>query len=238
MLQISAKHGDRVHYEEDDAPITSASPTVQNGRLETAAMKLTFLAVDSTGLHETGDPRHWQNAVTLKYQLNYRDGSHQVTLKAIPSGTIRYSLDGSNPRYGQIYEGVIPVPEGWDKPLSVIAEASGIWSEAQPIPIPRRGGEGEPLRVDPARPAEWRSRLKCQDRRRSFEVLAILKRFGGEIGGARINVAKPNSTEDWIDLSFGQNILRPAAALEARAAELAVELGDDVQPDLVFDISR
>ncbi len=238
MLQVSAKHGDRVHYAEDGRPITSASPIVQNGRLETDALKVTFLAVNSTGVHETGDSRHWQNAITLKYQLNYRDGSQRVILKAVPSGTIRYSLDGSNARYGQIYEGEISVPEGWDKPVSAIAEASGIWSEAVPIAIPRGRGEDRPLQIDPQRPAKWRCRLKCPDRRRSFEVLTILKRFAGEIGGVQINVAKPNSTEDWISLGFGQNVLRSAEALEARTSELAVDLGEEVQPDLDINISR
>jgi hypothetical protein len=47
-------------------------------------MKITFLAVDSTGAHETGEPRHWQNTITVKYQLNYRDGSHRVILQAVP----------------------------------------------------------------------------------------------------------------------------------------------------------
>lgn len=237
-LQVSAKHGDRVYYEEDERPVTDASPTVRNRRLETAAMKVSFLAVDSTGVHQTGDLRDWQNTITLKYQPNYRDGSHHVTLKAIPSGTIRYSLDGSDPKYGAMYEGDIAVPEGWDKPVSAIAESSGIWSEKLPILLPRNVDEGQPIQIDPTRPAEWRSRLNCQDRRRSFEVLAILKRFAGEIGGARINVAKPNSTEDWIDLSFGQNLLRSAEVLEGRAAELAADLGADAQPDLGINISR
>src|SRR5205823_5290520 len=129
-------------------------------------------------VHDTGDLRHWQNSVSLKYQLNYRDRAHHITLKAIPSGMIRYSLDGSDPKYGAIYEDEIAVAEGWDKPVSAIAESSGIWSEKLPIALPRHGGEGQPIQIDPARPAEWRSRLKCQDRRRSFEVLAILKRFG------------------------------------------------------------
>ena len=55
---------------------------------------------------------------------------------------------------------------------------------------------------------------------------------------APINVAKPYSTEDWISLSFGQNLLRPAEILEARASELTVDLGEEVQPDLDLNISR
>ncbi|MGD9617659.1 MAG: DUF499 domain-containing protein [Alphaproteobacteria bacterium] len=235
-LQVSAKNGDRVHYEEDARPVTTASPVVQNGRLETDAMKITFLAVDSTGVHETGDSRSWQNTITLKYQVNYRDGAHRVTLKAIPRGTIRYSIDGSNPRYGEVYEEEIPIEEGWHKPIAAIAEAAGIWSDPVPIAIPRGGGRDKPLQIDQQRPAEWRCRLKGSDRRRSFEVLAILKRFAAEIGGAQIDVSKPDDTEDWISLSFGQSTLRTAEFIEARASELAAEFRE--QPDLRIAISR
>src|SRR5262249_10411832 len=89
----------------------SNSPVVQNGRLQTTALKVSFLAVDSTGEHETGDPRPETNPITLKYDYAYRDGSRRVRLKAIPTGTIRYSFDGSNPRNGGVCDGselVIP----------------------------------------------------------------------------------------------------------------------------------
>lgn len=236
-LQVSAKHGDRVHYEEGDRPVTIASPTVQNGRLDTEAMIATFLAVDSTGVHDTGDPRRWENTVTVKYQLNYRDGCQRVTLKAVPGGTIRFTLDGSNPRYGRVYDGEIPIPEDCDL-LLAIAEASGIWSEQFRVAIPRSSGGREPLPIDPGRPAEWRCRLKFPDRRRSFEVLGILKRFGGEIGGAQIDVSMPGSSEEWISLGFGRNLLRTAEFLESKATELASDLGREDQPDLSLNISR
>ena len=71
-----------------------------------------------------------------------------------------------------------------------------------------------------------------------FEVLGILKRFGGEIGGAQINLSMLNSTEDWISLSFGQNVLRTAEFLEAKAEELASNLGRQPQPDLDLNVSR
>jgi hypothetical protein len=236
-LQVSAKHGDRVHYEEDDRTVTPASPVVQGGRLETDAMVVTFLAIDSTGVHETGESRPWENTVAVKYQLSYRDGSHRVTLKAVPRGTIRFTVDGTGARYGRVYEGDIVVPQDCDI-LLAIAEASGIWSEQLRVPIPKGESESESVDIDPLQPAEWRPRLKCPDRRRSFEVLSILKRFGGEIGGAQINLSMPNSTEDWISLSFGQNVLRTAEFLETKAEELASNLSSQSQSDLDLNISR
>jgi hypothetical protein len=157
-------------------------------------------------------------------------------LKALPRGTIRYSLDGSNPRYGGIYDGEIQVPDGGG-PLLAVAEASGIWSELLRVEIPREPEGGEELAVDPNRPADWRHRLKCPDRRRTFEVLAILKRLGGDLGGVHINAVLPNNSEKWINLGFGQDLLRTADEIEALATELAGKLGKDPQPDLDLNIS-
>ena len=125
VFQVSAKHGDRVYYEEDGSPATINSPVVQGGRLETTALKVSFLAIDSTGEHETGESREETNPITLKYDYAYRDGARRITLKAVPLGTIRYTLDGSNPRNGGVCDaGEVIVPDGHDLLLTV-AEAQG-----------------------------------------------------------------------------------------------------------------
>jgi hypothetical protein len=118
-----------------------------------------------------------------------------------------------------------------------VAEASGIWSELLRVEIPRTASGDEEFAIDPNRPADWRHRLKCPDRRRTFEVLGILKRHGGELGGAHINAVLPNNSEKWINLGFGQDLLRTAEEIEALATELADKLGKDPQPDLDLNIS-
>ena len=94
----------------------STRRSCEGGRLETTALKVSFLAVDSTGEHETGDAREETNPITLKYDYAYRDGARRVTLKAVPLGTIRYTLDGSNPRNGGVCDaGEVLVPDGRDR---------------------------------------------------------------------------------------------------------------------------
>jgi hypothetical protein len=72
IFQVSAKHGDRVHYEEGGSIATINSPVVQGGRLESTALKVSLLAVDSTGKHETGAVRQEINPITKNA---YRDGA-------------------------------------------------------------------------------------------------------------------------------------------------------------------
>jgi hypothetical protein len=234
-FQVSAKHGDRVYYEEGGRPATINSPVVQNGRLQTTALKVSFLAVDSTGEHQTGDARAETNPITLKYDYAYREGSRRVMLKAIPTGTIRYSLDGSNPRNGGVCDsGEIMVPDGRDV-LLAIAEAHGIWSEQLRVDVPRAdaGAGGAGYKPDLQRPAEWRRRLATNDRGRAFKILECLKRHRATAGGADINVSLQGQSDDYIAMSFGPNVIRTAEQLESVALDLIGQLtGGDGAADV------
>lgn len=238
-LQVSAKHGDRVHCETGGGAPTKASPVVENGRLKTHEMKVTFLAIDSTGEHETGDVYAWTNRITLKHKLVYRDGCYRLTLQAAPKGTIRYTLDNSNPRSGGIYDSEVAIPDGREVALA-IAEAAGEWSEQSRIAIPKQqpgGGDVDPqATIDPSRPAEWRRRIRCDDRRRSFEVLAILGRMNGRAHGLRLMATAPQSTESYVDMTLGAGIRQSATDIEALAAQLLEKLGNG--GDLQLTVQR
>jgi hypothetical protein len=229
-FQVSARHGDRVHYEEGGSPATINSPPVQNGRLATTALKISFLAVDSTGEHETGDPRQETNPITLRYDYAYRDGSRRVMLEATPKGTIRYTLDGSNPRNGGVCDtGEVVVPEGRDV-LLVIAEAEGIWSDQLRVDVPQAGAgvDGqETFKPDLHRPAEWRRRLSTSDRGRAFRILECLKRHRGTTAGADVTVSLQGGLDDYISMAFGPNVTRSAEAMERIAVDLVGQLTGD-----------
>jgi hypothetical protein len=205
------------------------APLVQNGRLATTALRVSFLAVDSTGEHEIGDPRQEINPITLKYDYAYRDGARRVSLKATPKGTIRYTLDGSNPRNGGVCDaGEVIVPEGRDV-LLAIAEAENIWSEQLRVDVPKGGaGDGEQaFRPDLHRPAEWRRRLTTSDRGRAFKVLECLKRHRGTTAGADVTVSLRGRSDNYIALTFGPNVMRGAEELERIAVDLIGQLTSD-----------
>jgi len=236
IFQINAKHGDRVHYEEGGSPATVNSPIVQGGRLETTALKVSFLAVDTTGEHETGTSREEVNPITLKYDYAYRDGARRVTLKAVPLGTIRYTLGGSNPRNGGVCDtGEVIVPDGHNLLLAV-AEAQGIWSEPLRVDVPNAGAahNGEiPFQPDLHRAAEWRRRLSTSDRGRAFKILECLKRHRAMTAGADINVSLQGRPDDYIVTSFGPNIIRTPDYLET----LTTDLIGQVAPNGAAEVS-
>ena len=64
-LRLSPVHGDTL-YAEFGGKATPASMKLDGGDFETADLKVSFLAVDSTGGHDTGEPVEWSNRITLK----------------------------------------------------------------------------------------------------------------------------------------------------------------------------
>jgi hypothetical protein len=160
------------------------------------------------------------------------------TVKAAPIGTIRYSLDGSNPRTGGVYSGEIAVPPGHEL-LLAIAEHGGIWSDQLSVPLPKHSGSGGgEFKPDPSRKAEWNRRLTRGDRRQAFQMLEIVKRLGGLVGGADIMVQLPRSDNDWIQMQFGRNIFRSADDVEHLAMELLQQLGSNGQSEVTLSVAR
>jgi hypothetical protein len=197
--------------------------------LQTTALKLSFLAVDSAGDHEIGDPREETNPITMKYNYAYREGARRVTLKAIPTGTIRYTLDGSNPRNGGIWDrNEVIVPDGRDV-LLAIAEARGIWSEQIRVDVPNAGvgTGGADFNPDLHRPAEWRRRLTANERGRSFKILESLKRHRAITAGVDVTVSLQGNADDYIVMNFGPNVTRTSEEIERIAIDLVDQLGTD-----------
>ena len=151
------------------------------------------------------DPsQNWKNTIDVKYDHKYRDGAYRVSLKAVPEGAIRFSLDGSHPNNGALYNGEFSVPVGTAFVLA-IAEHSGVVSEVVKVVLPTISDPGEkqykPL---DSQKAEWTRKLSRTDRGASYKLLEALKRQAAKIGGANVNIALPG-TDKYPD----QHQLRP-----------------------------
>jgi hypothetical protein len=174
-LKIIPTHGDTIHYEIGDSPVTTASSTLDfQEPFTTKDLKLSFLCVDSKGKHETGEPAHFQNRITLKHRF-YQDGNRRMLeLKAAPQATIRYTTDGSDPlAAGGLYEGPVEIPDPV-KVVLAIAERQHIRSEQKTLRVPEK--TGAVAEVDPAAAAVWKKRLKKQSTAEVFQWLSLVKK--------------------------------------------------------------
>src|SRR5581483_7462800 len=76
-LRVKPLHGDTVRWSQDGFA-TIASPQLDvSVDLRTSAVRLSFIAVDSTGDHETGEPVGWTNIITLKHRF-FQDGGQRL----------------------------------------------------------------------------------------------------------------------------------------------------------------
>ena len=126
-LRVNAQNAGpapRIHYAED-APVSETSKVFTDSTLSTNALRVNFLAVDPSQQYETGPSVTWSNRLVLRSLLSETGGVRAVELRVAPQGTIRYTLNGSEPREGTPYAKPIEIGDG-DVLLRTFAEAGGL----------------------------------------------------------------------------------------------------------------
>ncbi len=196
-LRVTPIHGDTVYWEVG-AAATRASAKMNGPTQKTRELEISFLAVDSTGVHEPGEPVLWHNRITLKYRIYQSGPDKQMELKAAPSATIHYTSDGSDPKVaGATYEGPFTIPKKAPLVLAY-AERGGVESQVEHIPI--NWGTEEEIKVDPTLPAIWRRRQETESTKASYEFLELLKKHRSKAVGLSITIGGEGGVREWIEL--------------------------------------
>ncbi len=158
----------RIFYAED-GPVDEKSAQLRDSVYTTNALRVNFLVCDPSGQYETGDPVSWSNKLVLRSDLSEQGGRRQVALFVAPRGTIRYTLDGSEPRDGAVYSGPIALGDG-EVILRAFAEANGLEAKND-FRFPARGISGP--QIDELKPGQIVSRTgrKLDSRAKTFEGL-------------------------------------------------------------------
>jgi hypothetical protein len=132
-------------------------------------LRVIFRVADPSGQYETGDPVAWTNKLVLRNRLSESGGERTVELFVAPRGTIRYTLDGREPRDGSEYQGPISIDSG-EALIRAFAEADGLETKAE-FRFPALGDKEIP--VDPVQPGRIVSRTgrKLDSRAKTFEGL-------------------------------------------------------------------
>jgi hypothetical protein len=147
-----------------------------------------FLVCDPSNQYETGDPVTWSNNLVLRNQLSNEGGLRKVALFVAPKGALRYTLDGSEPREGSIYEGPISVGDG-EVLLRAFAEADGLEAKAE-FRFQAKGKTG--VQIDDVKPAHLVSRTgrKLDSRGKIFEGLKQAAEKSATFEGIALNVGQ------------------------------------------------
>ena len=216
-LKISAVNGDAIYYD-FGAAASTASARLDKPELETAELRVSFLVVDSTGVHETGDPYTWNNRITIKYRFFQSGSDHMLELRAAPSAPICYSTDGSDPKLaGATYDGPFRVPKGSLLVLAY-AERDGIASQVERINVPANGNPT--VSVDPKRPAQWMRPIDIQSTKESYECIERAKKYQAVFAGVKVTIMGEGGDKEWIELQTYQEKLASPNLVEEVLASL------------------
>jgi hypothetical protein len=209
-LRLTPVNAD-VIYADVGAPATTNSQKVEGNLYETADLKVSFLAVDSSGEHPKGAPVPWQNEITLKHRFYQHGDAKMLELRAAPPGTrIHYTTDGSDPRMaGGIYNGTFPVPRS-AKVVQAYAEKDGIESKVLELPVDWSDSGG--VKVDPAKPAKWNRREEIKTTQDTYKFLDRLEKVKVQATVEQVTVQ--DDRDLWVQLNLSDKIRLDAAKLK------------------------
>lgn len=213
-LRINAQNAGpapRIHYAED-GPVNEKSPQLKDQFLTTKALRVNFLVVDPSGQYESGEVVTWSNKLVLRNNLTEDSGKRTVELLAAPTGKIRYTLGGEEPREGVLYDKPVEIGDG-ETLVRVFAEASGLEAKAE-FRYPAKGKKG--VQVDDVKPGRLVSRTgrKLDSRTKTFEGLKQAADKSVEFEGVVITVGQGNQMvgvtvgEVRVNATFIEDILK------------------------------
>ena len=201
-LRLAPVNADRL-YADIGGPTTPASMMLHGRDFETAELRVSFLAVDSKGQHDTGEPVEWENRITLRSREYLAENERMVEIRAAPAVPVRYTTDGSDPKVnGGAYEGPFAVPDGARIVLAV-AEKDGVASEIHRREI---ADKPEVRPIDRAGPLVWRPTpdgFLFQTTRTAYGFINRLKRHGASAGGLRFGV---QAGDTWGELMLSDDL--------------------------------
>jgi hypothetical protein len=221
-LKVTAVNGDTIYYD-FGAAASTASAKLDGSTFKTDELSVSFLVVDTTHVHETGDPLTWHNQITLKYRFFQSGLNRMIELRAAPSAPICYTTDGSDPKLaGATYDEPFCVPAGALLVLAY-AERDGVGSEMLRVVVPKGGGGGgggEPPMVDPKRPAVWARAFDYQSTQESYECIERAKKHKALLSGVHVTMMGEGGDKEWIELQTYQEKQAAPELLEECLAAL------------------
>jgi len=205
-LKVIAVNGDTIYYD-FGATASTASAKLDGSELKTAELSASFLVIDSTHVHETGEPFSWKNRITIKYRFYQSGTNRMLELRVAPASPICYTTDGSDPKLaGASYDGPFIVEPGALLVLAY-AERDGVASQVERIQVPTGGGGIPPVVVDPKLPAVWTRPFDSLSTKETYEIIERAKKYNACFSGVKVIIMGEGGNNEWLELNTYQEML-------------------------------
>jgi len=227
LTPLHAGPSPRVHYS-TSAKVNENDPIVDDlDAFRTQEPTLYFLAIDTTGSHEPGEPKRWVAKLKIRYQVYDRPDHREVELAVTPNAVLRYTTDATNPREGRIYDGPVPISDS--QILLQVYASAGEASATETFTIAKRGNDR--IIVEDDKPARLRVKSCLDTTSAVYDVFARFREHQGIFfQGAVLTVGKD---EQAVQVRFNDRPVTPAL-LEKIIAALRDNLGE---PDALVQLT-
>lgn len=210
-----------VHYSET-ANVNINDPVVTDlENFVTKAATLYFLAVDSSGQHESGQPHRWVAELKIRHQVRAVADQRFIELQCVPHAKMTYSLDGSNAKDGTLYEKAIEI--GANALVLLVHARANEANHDLRVNIPATGDKR--VQIDDTKPAKL-SDTKRVNLDTTDKVFGVINRFKentkAEFKGVIIQIGEG---EDTVSIRFGERSIT-AAMIEGAINGLRQVLND------------
>lgn len=203
-LYIFPINGDTVYYEYGDTIPTTASEKLQDWKndhyvFKTKEMEVSFLCVDSTGKHNTGDPILWKNTINLKYGKKFIDNNWCLEIKALPTGDIYYTTDGSDPANGARYNGPFVISENC-KIVSAMAKYKGQICAKESFQVDINN-----FKIDPNKQILWKHSFTNLIAGDYFSFIDRIKKYKVKLSDINLEITS-NDGKQYIEYSASEEL--------------------------------
>jgi hypothetical protein len=236
ILRIRPMYGDKIYYEVGAPATTSSLPVEDVNNFETTELKVSFLCVDSTGDHPTGEPLEWRKEITIRNKILDKADGQWLELKSHPGVKVKYTTDGSDPKEnGGIYDGEFAIPANASF-IQVVAESEGEYFAGQSIKVDKKKQKG--LTVDITKSLSLFRMMKSKDTNDTYEDLNLLKKHAESLADVRIILFKmddKNKENGYIELTVDTKIKITPEQVESVIDSLKNSFINDARANIEFE---
>ncbi|EOB2784915.1 anti-phage-associated DUF499 domain-containing protein [Vibrio vulnificus] len=210
-----------IHYSTKAEVLETDAQVEDSESFSTTESTLYFLVKDTSGKYETGAATRWVADLKIRHQVEALADKRKITLQCTPNADMFYTLDGSNPKDGSVYDK--PFEVGSDAVMLLVYAKSGEASKTADFSIPHVGDKT--VKIDDTKPARI-TNAKRVSLDTTDKVFSVINRFRGQdltqFKGVRIEIGEGENT---VNIRFNDRKLT-ATMIEKTVSSLRDLLND------------